>query len=48
MNPFCENIDYDFVEAAVWADDIKDQAMNFWDNWHFYDLPINPSGEILV
>jgi len=33
-----------FVEAAVWADDIKEAGTNNLDNWHFTDRPINPDG----
>jgi len=33
-----------FIEAAVWADDIKNIGWNFWDNWHFIDRPYDPSG----
>jgi hypothetical protein len=33
-----------FVEAAVWADDIKEPGMNFYDNFHFTDRPVNPKG----
>lgn len=33
-----------FVEAAVWADDIKETGMNFFDNFHFTDRPVNPKG----
>lgn len=42
--------DYDntFVTAAVWADDIKSKAMNFWDSWHFYGRPVNPDGIYLM
>lgn len=48
LNPLCEDIDYDFVESAIWADDIKDKAMDFWEPWHYYNLPINPTGDFLV
>jgi hypothetical protein len=34
----------DFVQSAVWADDIKEPGMNFWDNWHFFDKPYNEHG----
>jgi len=33
-----------FIESAVWADDIKNTGWQFWDNWHFYDRPVNPDG----
>lgn len=33
-----------FVEAAVWADDIKETGTNYLDNWHFTDRPINQKG----
>jgi hypothetical protein len=33
-----------FVEAAVWADDIKETGMNYLNNWHFTDRPINKKG----
>ena len=33
-----------FVEASVWADDIKEPGNNFLDNWHFTDHPINEDG----
>lgn len=32
------------MQAASWADDIKDNAMSFWYNWHFYDRPENEQG----
>lgn len=38
----------DFVSSACWPDDIKDTPMNFWDEWHFYNRPIDPTGEYLV
>lgn len=44
FNALVNRDDYDFVEAAVWADDIKDKAMNFWNDWHFFDRPYNPTG----
>jgi len=44
MNGLDELRNSDFVTSAVWADDIKDKAMSFWDDWHFYDRPINPEG----
>lgn len=34
----------DFVSAAAWPDQIRDNAMNFWDDWHFLDRPFNPDG----
>lgn len=33
-----------FVEAAVWADDIKETGTNYLDNWHYTDRPINNDG----
>lgn len=48
MNGLDYPIDNDFVTSAVWADDIKNSSMNFWDDWHFYDRPYNPSGEFIV
>jgi len=36
------DIDNTFVTSSVWADDIKSDAMSFWDLWHYYDLPVTP------
>lgn len=42
LDPLCDNKSLTFIEAAVWPDDIKTPPMNFWDNWHFLDRPVNP------
>jgi len=47
MNGLDYDYDDTFVTSAVWPDDIKDLAMNFWDEWHFEDKPINPNGEYI-
>lgn len=44
MNGLDSDINNNFVTSAVWPDDIKDKAMNFWESWHYYDRPINPDG----
>lgn len=31
-----------FVEAAVWADDIKEVNATFFDNYHFTDVVYDP------
>jgi hypothetical protein len=41
MNPLCDNRSQTFVQAASWADDIKDDPMDFLFGWHFYDKPEN-------
>ena len=33
-----------FIEAAVWADDIKGTRWSFWNNWHFINHPYDPQG----
>jgi len=33
-----------FIEAAVWADDVKSVGWGFWDSWHFINKPYDPSG----
>lgn len=48
MGSLAYDIDNTFVTAAVWADDIKDNAMDFWNNWHFYGRPVNPTGMYLM
>ena len=48
LNPLTLNTSHTFVEAAAWPDDIKDKPMNFWDNWHYYDRPVNPSGSYIM
>jgi hypothetical protein len=35
------------VEAAVWADDIKEAGTNYLDNWHYTDRPINSKGALI-
>ncbi|KRX05349.1 Phospholipase C/P1 nuclease domain [Pseudocohnilembus persalinus] len=47
MNGLDSDINDSFVTSAVWPDDIKDKAMNFWDLWHYYGRPINPNGDYL-
>lgn len=42
LSPFCDSRSQDFVQSASWLDDIKDDAMSFWFNWHFFNLPYNP------
>eukprot|EP01016_Furgasonia_blochmanni_P054900 TRINITY_DN90_c0_g1_i2.p1 TRINITY_DN90_c0_g1~~TRINITY_DN90_c0_g1_i2.p1 ORF type:complete len:376 (+),score=94.37 TRINITY_DN90_c0_g1_i2:238-1365(+) len=37
----------DFAATAVWADTVKAQDVNMWDDWHFIDLPINNDGLLL-
>lgn len=36
-----------FVEAAVWADDIKESGTSYLNNWHYIDRPINPDGLLI-
>ncbi|KAL4473566.1 hypothetical protein ABPG74_022430 [Tetrahymena malaccensis] len=48
LNPLCDARSQDFVQAASWADDIKDDAMNFWYGWHFYDKPENTQGLYVI
>ncbi|KAL4503898.1 hypothetical protein ABPG72_022528 [Tetrahymena utriculariae] len=48
LNPLCDARSQTFVQAASWADDIKDPAMNFWDKWHFFNKPINEEGLYVV
>ena len=48
ISPLCDERSQDFVQAASWADDIKDNAMSFWYNWHFYDKPENPQGLYVI
>lgn len=33
-----------FVEAACWADDLKDFYMEAMTNWHYIDRPYNYDG----
>ena len=33
-----------FVEASVWADDIKETFKDYRYRWHFTSNPINPEG----
>ncbi|EGR32954.1 hypothetical protein IMG5_065830, partial [Ichthyophthirius multifiliis] len=44
LNPLCDSRSQTFVEAASWADDIKDDSMDFLFGWHFYDKPENEQG----
>ena len=34
----------DFAAAADWADDIKEEGITMFDNWHFINQPVNPNG----
>ncbi len=34
----------DFVSAATWMDAIKAYGLNAFDQWHYYDAPINALG----
>jgi len=47
MNPLTDGKSNTFVEAAVWADDIKEKGTNYMDNWHFTDKPINNDGLLI-
>jgi hypothetical protein len=47
MNPLTDGNSNSFVESAVWADDIKEPGMNFMDDWHFTDKPVNPNGILM-
>lgn len=38
FNPFTDGKTQDFVEAAVWADDIKTYGANFFDSYHFINM----------
>ena len=33
-----------FIESAVWADDIKERKNYYWSSWHYISKPINPDG----
>jgi hypothetical protein len=46
LNDLTDGKSNSFVEAAVWADDIKETGTNFLDNWHYTDRPINNKGYI--
>eukprot|EP01016_Furgasonia_blochmanni_P014939 TRINITY_DN179_c0_g1_i1.p1 TRINITY_DN179_c0_g1~~TRINITY_DN179_c0_g1_i1.p1 ORF type:complete len:458 (-),score=108.45 TRINITY_DN179_c0_g1_i1:341-1666(-) len=35
---------HNFAATAVWADTIKMQNLNMWNEWHYIDLPINDDG----
>jgi len=48
MNYLTDGRSNSFVEAAVWADDIKEAGKNYLDGWHFTDRPINNNGFILL
>lgn len=48
MNGLDSDIDNTFVTCASWPDDIKDKAMSFWNDWHYFDRPINPQGMYLT
>lgn len=43
-NALADDRSQTFVQAASWADDVKDKAMDFMYGWHFIDRPINPDG----
>lgn len=38
MNGLDSNLNDNFVTSSVWADDIKDKAMNFWVRIKFFFL----------
>ncbi len=44
LNPVSTNKSQDFVQSASWMDDIKSTSTNFWENWHYYDRPVNSQG----
>ncbi len=44
MNHLNDGRSNSFVEASVWADDIKEPGTNYLDSWHFTDRPINNEG----
>lgn len=48
LNQLTDGRSNTFVEAAVWADDIKEIGTNYLDNWHFTDHPINQNGLLIV
>lgn len=41
LNPLSTNKSQDFVQSASWMDDIKTASTNFFENWHYYDRPVN-------
>lgn len=48
LNDLTDGKSNSFVEAAVWADDIKETGTNFLDNWHYTDRPINNKGLLIT
>ncbi len=48
LNTLTDGRSNDFISSAVWADDIKEPGMNFWDTWHYFDRPINPDGLYII
>eukprot|EP01017_Pseudomicrothorax_dubius_P017149 TRINITY_DN19466_c0_g1_i1.p1 TRINITY_DN19466_c0_g1~~TRINITY_DN19466_c0_g1_i1.p1 ORF type:complete len:338 (+),score=83.33 TRINITY_DN19466_c0_g1_i1:39-1052(+) len=36
-----------FAGSALWADDIKEQGIHMWDNWHFIDQPFIEDGTFI-
>jgi hypothetical protein len=47
LNSLTDGRSNTFVESSVWPDDIKESGMNFMDNWHFTDKPVNPNGMLM-
>lgn len=48
FNSLTDGRSNEMVSAAVWPDDIKQPGMNFMDNYHFYNRPVNPSNIYLM
>lgn len=44
MNNLTDGKSNTFVEASVWADDIKESGTYYATIWHYTDRPINPDG----
>lgn len=43
MNALTDGRSNEWSQSAVWADDIKYGAFAYYDQWHWYDRPVNPN-----
>lgn len=35
------------VDSASWMDDIKTPGMDYYNEWHYFDHPVNDDGLLL-